>query len=152
MNILILTGRLRMGHYSTSAAIKEEITDTMPYAEVQIVNIFDYIVPSIINLIYSGFDCLVRKISTLYNVMCKASKNYSSAPFKRIFINRIEKLLNKTCTDIIISTIPIGSQYISAYKEYRNISLPLFTYITDLFDHAEWLAKIPMYILLELTS
>lgn len=32
MNILILTGRLRMGHYSTSAAIKEEITDTMPYA------------------------------------------------------------------------------------------------------------------------
>lgn len=84
MNILILTGRLRMGHYSTSAAIKEEITDTMPYAEVQIVDIFDYIVPSIINLIYSGFDCLVRKISTLYNVMCKASKNYSSAPFKRI--------------------------------------------------------------------
>ena len=47
MNILILTGRLRMGHYSTSAAIKEEITDTMPYAEVQIVDIFDYIVPSI---------------------------------------------------------------------------------------------------------
>ncbi len=141
MNILILTGRFGMGHYSASAAIKEEITNTMPDAEVQIVDIFDYLVPSISNLIYSGFDCLVRKNSTLYNVMCKASKNYSSAPFKRTFINKIEKLLNKTCPDIIISTIPIGSQYISAYKEYRNIHLPLFTYITDLFDHAEWLAK-----------
>ena len=73
--------------------------------------------------------------------MCKTSQNYSSAPFKRIFINKIDKLLAAYCPDIVISTVPIGSQYISAYKEYKATSLPLFTYITDLFDHAEWIAK-----------
>lgn len=141
MNILILTGRFGMGHYTATAAIKEEIANNILDANVQVIDIFDYLMPSISNLIYGGFDCLVKTSSTTYNVMCKASENYSSAPFKRIFTNKIDKLLAKYCPDIIISTVPIGSQYLSAYKELCNIDIPLFTYITDLFTHAEWIAK-----------
>lgn len=65
MNILILTGRFGLGHYTASAAIKEEITNTIPGADVQVVDIFDCLIPSISNLIYSGFNFLVKKSSTL---------------------------------------------------------------------------------------
>lgn len=42
--------------------------------------------------------------------------------------------------DIVVSTLPIWSQYISAYKKLRNLDLLLYSYITDLRTTAEWLS------------
>ncbi len=140
MNILILTGRFGMGHSSATAAIKDEIECNIPSVNVQVVDIIDYLLPSTSKILYSGFNLMVSRLSNIYNIFCKTSENYSSAPFKGIFIQKLDLLMSQYNPDIVISTLPIGSQYISAYKKIRNINLPLYTYITDLCTHAEWIS------------
>lgn len=43
--------------------------------------------------------------------------------------------------DLIISNLPVCSKYFSAYKELRICTQPLFTYITDITVHDEWIAN-----------
>ena len=61
------------------------------------------------------------------------------APFKKIMKKRIDKLIEKNNADIIISTFPVCSKYISAYKKMNNTNIKLYTYITDVEVNKEWL-------------
>ena len=48
--------------------------------------------------------------------------------------------MEQTKPDLIISNLPVCSKYVSAYKELRVCTQPLFTYITDITVHDEWIA------------
>lgn len=141
MNILILTGRFGMGHCSAAEALRQEILLKEPEAKVDVVDIIDYMLPAYSNVIYGGFNFMVSKCSGVYNFLNKASEKYSRAPFKRAFIKKVEELLKTFEPKLIISTLPICSQYISAYKSMRCCTIPLHTYITDITAHEEWIAQ-----------
>ena len=121
MNILILTGRFGMGHYSAAEAVKQEILLNCADENVTIVDIMDYIIPSFSNLIYHSFNFLVSKCSKLYNFLNGITAKYSSAPFKTVFEKKIGHLLSMYQPDLIIATLPVCSQYISAYKRYKDM-------------------------------
>lgn len=137
MNILILTAKYGMGHYMASSAIKQELESKG--AHVEIIDFFDIIFPRINNAIYSTFNFLVSRCSRIYNFLYKFSANTSEAPFKTVIGKRLEGIIEEQDVDIVISTFPACSKYISAYKKEKAKNLKLYTYITDVHVNHEWL-------------
>lgn len=137
MNILILTAKYGMGHYMASNAIKQELENENIHVEV--IDFFDIIFPRIKNVIYNSFNFLVSRCSKIYNFLYKFSANTSEAPFKTIIGRRLEKIIEESSVDIVISTFPACSKYISAYKKKTTKDLKLYTYITDVEVNHEWI-------------
>ena len=141
MNILILTGHFGLGHCSAAEALKQEILSKDPEAQVDVVDILAYMLPNFSRIIYGTFNFMVSKCSKVYNFLYEESAKYSKAPFQRAFIKKIDRLLNQYEPELILSTLPICSQYISAYKSMKYCNIPLHTYITDIKAHEEWIAQ-----------
>ena len=141
MNVLILTGKFGMGHYSVSEAINEEIKSKCSDINVDIVDILEYLMPKTSKVIYSSFNVLVTKWSNLYNFINSNNEDYNIKTFNYLFENKIDKLFIEYKPDLVISTLPISSQYISKYKSIKKLNIPLFTFITDISSHSEWIYK-----------
>lgn len=141
MKILILTGAFGMGHHSAAQAIKEEILIDDPNANIDIIDVVDYIFPKISKIIYKVFNFVVSRFPLMYNYFNKIASRNPSTPIKELVAKKIDILLNDKNIDMIISTFPICSQYISAYKKIKNNNIPLFTYITDIDVNEEWICE-----------
>ena len=146
MKVLIFTGAFGMGHYSVAKAVKEEILKDNPCATVIIIDMIEYIFPKISKLIYGTFNFTVRKFSFIYNFFNKIISRRTSTPLKKSVIKKLDLLFEDNDIDMIISTFPVCSQYISMYKKMKNYHTPLYTYITDLGVNEEWICeKTDMY-------
>lgn len=139
MNILILTGRFGMGHIKAAEAIKENILKE-ENNKAEIIDFMDYMFPTMSRGIYTGFNFLVSKCSGLYNSMNKSAGKFSTVPLKTTVTSKIDKLIKEYQADAIVVTFPVCNQYISAYKRMRQRDIPLYTYITDITAHEEWLS------------
>lgn len=137
MNILILTAKYGMGHYSASMSIKQRLEEKN--ATVEVVDFFEYVFPLAKKIIYGGFNFLVSKCSKVYNFFYKFSSNTNSVPFALLIKGKIEKLIKEKNVDIVISTFPICSRYVSVYKKQKDKNLKLYTYITDIEVNKEWI-------------
>lgn len=141
MNILILTGRFGMGHYSAAKALEEEILQNNPNANIYTVDVIDYLFPKIGKLIYGGFGLMVSKCSFIYNFLNYFTENYIHLPVGRGLVNRMEELVKECDADVVAAMFPVCAQYVSAYKEKTNSGIQLYTYITDISVHEEWIAE-----------
>ena len=140
MNILILTGRFGMGHIKAAEAIREDLLDTSNDAKVSIVDFMDYMFPDVSHLVYRGFNFVVSRCSGVYNYFNKAAGKFGDVPLKRTLSKKIDTLIETYHADIIIAALPICGQYISTYKQMGRCDLPLYTYVTDITAHEEWIA------------
>jgi processive 1,2-diacylglycerol beta-glucosyltransferase len=141
MNVLILTAKFGMGHVNVAEAIKEETLEKDSKANVTILDFCEYLFPYYYKIMYYNFNFAVSKVPPVYEVVNTLIKKAISLPLDPISINKIDKLLDEYKPDIVIATYPMGARYISAYKEIKDINLPLYTYITDLAIKDEWLYK-----------
>ena len=82
-----------------------------------------------------------RETLYLYNFINTNNEENNIKTFNYIFVKKIDKLLEEYKPNIIISTLPISSQYISKYKSIKKSNIPLFTFITDISSHNEWIHK-----------
>ena len=140
MNILILSGRFGMGHIKAAAAIEEKVRARGEQVDVQTVDLVSYLFPHTSNSIYGGFHLMVSYCAELYNMLNKAVERTGAAPLKKASCRKIHRLLAETKADLIISVLPICTQYFAAYKQISGCQLPLYTYITDIPFHKEWYA------------
>ena len=129
-----------MGHVKCAEAIAEEIYASQPDASVITVDVMDYLFPHFSKVIYKGFSLLVSRLPGMYNHLNRAAGKHAGVPMKKAIAARLDKLMEQTKPDLIISNLPVCSKYISAYKELRVCKQPLFTYITDITVHDEWIA------------
>lgn len=139
MNVLILTAKYGMGHYQVSTALKQQLENRN--IQIEVVDFFELIFPKACNLIYGSFNLLVSKCSSIYNLFYKFSASSNSAPLNQIIDKRIENLIKEKDANIIISTFPACSKYISAYKKSKKNNLKLYTYITDVDVNKEWITE-----------
>ena len=137
MNILILTAQYGMGHYTASMSLKQELENEN--TKVEVIDLLDIIFPTIKPIVYRIFQFLVSRCSSIYNFFYRFSANTNFVLFKGMMKKRIEKMLKEKKIDIVISTFPICSKYISAYQKITTTSLKLYTYITDIEVNQEWL-------------
>lgn len=145
MNILILTARFGLGHIKTAEAIKEDLLIngkiTNQEVNVEVVDLMGYLFPKSSEMIYTGFNFMVSKCSGLYNILNKVAGKKGEAPLKVAIARKIDTLLETHETDAIVVVFPVCSQYISAYKKIRRSTIPMYTYITDISAHDEWIAS-----------
>lgn len=143
MRILILTGKFGMGHYSAADSIKDEIIREIDGAEVELVDLVDYILPRLKTLVYSSFDIMVKRANKIYNSFYKhtVDSDYkASIPFINKLILKMDQLIYKNKPDLVISTLPLCSRLMSEYKRRYNSTIPLITCITDVSIHNEWIS------------
>ena len=142
MNILILTGKFGMGHWSASQSLRLQLLNAFPAANVTVEDFFAYALPDASEAIYKGFSLLVTHGSGLYNIYYKATENASlktRPPLESLFQDKLAELLWERRPDAVIATHPFCAQLVSDYKEELCSTLPLVTCITDLTSHSEWI-------------
>lgn len=142
MKIIVLTGKFGMGHYSAANSLKEQLEKEYESSNIKIVDILEYLIPKTSKVIYSGFNCLVKKASGLYNFLYKNSSKFDEGGlFTNVFVNKVNKLIEENEPEIIISTLPLSSAIISKYKEKTRSNIPLVTCITDISTNNEWISS-----------
>lgn len=140
-NILILTGRFGMGHWSAASALKQEISAHDTEANVSIVDVMEFLSPALSHAIYGGFNVLVTHGTDLFNAISRAAdRRRQAAPFRLLVVPKMRELLRTYDPDIILSTFPVVTQYISDYMSRNEHHFLLCTCITDISVNAEWLA------------
>lgn len=147
MNILILTGRFGMGHYSASHSLRQQIQAAYPDAEIAVEDFFAYAMPEYADLLYKSFSIFVSHASGCYNAVYKRTENKQDfrPPFLRYFMGKLQELLQQRQPDILFSTLPACSQIVSCYKGETGCPIPLVTCMTDISNHAEWINRYTDY-------
>ncbi len=138
LRVLVLTGRFGMGHCAAAEAVRQEILDARPDACVRVVDVMDELFPRAAARIYGAFGVLVRRFAGLYNLMNRLAGLRPGAPLQGTVLRRLDTLLSDI--DLVVTTLPVCAQYISAYKRQRGRNIPLYTYVTDVTLHDEWLS------------
>ncbi|NCB63203.1 MAG: UDP-diphospho-muramoylpentapeptide beta-N-acetylglucosaminyltransferase [Clostridia bacterium] len=142
MNILILTGKFGMGHWSASQSLRLELLNAFPSADIAVDDFFAYAMPDVSDAMYKGFSLLVTKGSGLYNTYYKCTENLSvkgKSILDGLWQDKLAQRLSEFQPNLIIATHPVCAQLVSDYKEETLSRLPLVTCITDLSTHSEWI-------------
>lgn len=140
MNVIVLTARFGMGHYKVAEAIKENLEAGDSTMNVKVIDFISFLFPRMNGLIYKGYDKLVFKSARLYNAIGRASNDINGTPMKFVVASRIKKLISDNDAGAVIVAFPLCSQYISEYKRLTGDTIPMYTCITDVPAHSEWIA------------
>ena len=148
MNILILTGKFGMGHWSASQSLRQQLLHNFPEARVEVEDFLSYAAPNLADTMYKGFNMVVTYGSQLFNIYYKlTSMGHPDArpPFEGVLLDKLAELLHQYQPDAVIATHPLCAQLVSRLKEQaRNkgaygLDLPLITCVTDVSSHPEWI-------------
>ncbi len=142
MNILILTGKFGMGHWSAAQSLRQHILEEGPH-RADVVDFVAYTLPGTSRAVYRSFSLLVAHGSGIYNTYYKMTENLEGKDrplLERRFLDKLEGLLAARRPDAIIATHPLCARLVSRYKWETGSDIPLVTCITDLTAHSEWLA------------
>ena len=138
MEILILTGKFGMGHWSAALSIQEQLEREGHQA--QVVDFFAYALPETAPALYRGFNLLVTYGGGIYNLFHRMKRNAEGeVPLASQFTRRLAGLLAVTRPDVVVSTPPVCSGVVARYKAERTSALPLVTCVTDITSHSEWI-------------
>ena len=138
MEILILTGKFGMGHWSAALSIQEQLEREGHQA--QVVDFFAYALPETAPALYRGFNLLVTYGGGIYNLFHHMKRNAEGeVPLASQFTRRLAGLLAVTRPDVVVSTHPVCSGVVARYKAERTSALPLVTCVTDITSHSEWI-------------
>ena len=142
-NVLILTATFGMGHRAVSKAIKDELSEAYIGHYIEIVDIFEILNPSLKEAFQKGYNVLTRDFEDLYNFFYHYKKNQKHNLIDGIIYMGYQKKFNQYIEsfnpDIVISTFPMTSGFMSRYKTTFHRNIPLITVITDVVDSWEWL-------------
>lgn len=142
MKILILTAKFGNGHISAANAVRMQILQQYPQAEVAVVDLMPYIYPHTYPVIYTGFNYLVNSRPEIYNTLAKVDTLTCRFPWRTQVRHGlpIYQLIAQYNPDLIISTWLMTSKYVSSYKKYFHSRIPFITCITDIGAYPEWIA------------
>ncbi len=156
MNILILTGKFGMGHWSAAQSLRQQLLGSHPAASVEVVDFPAYAMPNLSGVLYKFFNLMVthgRHIFNLYYRITGAGCSDARPAFEGMFLDRLAQLLRQRQADVVIATHPLCAQLVSRLKEkaresmqpdaadVRMLDIPLITCVTDVSSHPEWINR-----------
>ena len=138
MDILILTGRFGMGHWSASQALAEQLE--ADGHTVALTDLFDYALPELAPSMYWGFRFLVTRMGGIYNRYHRMTHDRAGEILLAgLLERRLGELLEKVHPDLVLSTHPACSGVVARYKRDGGNGIPLITCMTDVTSHSEWI-------------
>ncbi len=147
MNILILTGKFGMGHWSAAQSLRQQLLGSHPDASVEVVDFPAYALPKLSRILYKGFNLMVthgRQVFNLYYRSTGKGRSDACPPFEGMLLDRLTDLLCQRQPDVIIATHPLCAQLVSRLKEKvggKTMDIPLITCVTDVSSHPEWINR-----------
>ena len=144
MNILIVTGKFGMGHWSASLSLRQQLLRAFPEAQVEVMDLIAYTNHNYESM-YKWFNVLVTRGSGLFNLYYKFTQNKDSdeRPLNdEQCPDRVEELFERKRPDVIIATHPICARIVARWKKETGSSLPMVTCVTDLTSHSEWIHRV----------
>lgn len=150
MKILILTGKFGMGHWNASQSLRQQLLGRFPDADVTVEDLPTYVLPNVSGAFYKFFHLAVTRGRSLFNAYYRLTAlghADARAPLEGLFLDKLAELLERYRPDAVIATHPLCAQIVSrlkeeaATKEHCYLDLPLFTCITDVSSHPEWINR-----------
>jgi len=142
MNILILTGKFGMGHWSASMSLRQQLLGEFPQWNVDVVDFPAYAMPNLSEAMYKSFNLVVTYGTHLFNTYYKLTAlGHPDArpPFEGLFLDKLAELICQNRPDAVIATHPLCAQLVSRLKGGWGLDLPLLTCVTDVTSHPEWI-------------
>lgn len=155
MNVLILTIKFGMGHFTAASNIAEQIHSDFPDADILVQDICQYLFPAHSQTIYNTYHLFVTKGSKIYNNLYEHSERVPTkftSMVPEYTQHKLQTLIEETEPTILISTCSICTQIISAYKKATRDPVPFITYITDITSHPSWITEQTDYYLVATDS
>lgn len=141
--VIIFTAAYGNGHNSVAKVLKEQIKDLGENIQVEILDFFHVFAKEKENMMYGGYEELIRTLPGLFNLYYNAKDHFK---FIRWFdtadvsIRRhVAAFFEKVKVDLVISTFPVASGYLAHLKEHNKADFKLATVITDFVATSEWL-------------
>ena len=109
MNILILTGKFGMGHWSASQSLRQQLLRAFPGAEVEVLDFVAEAMPNASEAMYKCFNLLVTRGSGLFNLYYKLTQDLPADArplFETLFLDKLEELVAARRPDAVIATHP----------------------------------------------
>lgn len=156
MNILILTGKFGMGHWSAAQSLRQQLLGGHPDASVEVVDFPAYALPNFSGVLYKFFNLMVTHGRHFFNMYYRITgKGHPDAhpPFEGMFLERLRQLLSAQSPDVVIVTHPLCAQLVSRLKDKAGesgevhvkdgvtLDFPLVTCVTDVSAHPEWINR-----------
>ncbi len=142
-DVLILTSAFGFGHNSVARAIQEQLLESDPNLNIVIEDIMDIASPKTKNVYFNIYKTLTKSHTSLYNFFYKIKKdvpnNMLDTAMYNLYLERVGKYIKRNNPNLIISTFPLCSGFVSKVKEKYDLSVPLITSITDVVDSWEWI-------------
>lgn len=142
-NILVLTSSFGMGHDSVANAIREQLMEENKYLNVIVKDILEISTPKTKEYFFDLYYLLTKKHPNIYNVIYNIKKdtqdNFIDEAIYNLFLKKVAEYIQEVDPQIIISTFPLCSGFVSRAKEKYNLNIPLITTITDVVDSWEWI-------------
>lgn len=138
MNILLLTGKFGMGHWSAAQALAAQLEGAGH--TVALTDLFHYAMPELAPALYRGFQFLVSRLGGVYNLHHRRTRDEAGEiPLARLLERKVGELAAALRPALILSTHPVCSGAAARYKWVAGSTLPLITCMTDVTDHSEWI-------------
>ena len=113
MDILILTGKFGMGHWSASRSLQEQLA--REGHQVSVVDLFDYAMPELAPAMYRGFNFLVTYVGGIYNAFHRMTRDAEGeVPLAGQFIRRLGRLLAAARPEV---AIPLYAKFVALCRE-----------------------------------
>ncbi len=144
MNILILTGKFGLGHWSASQSIRQQLEHGVPDVRVEVQDLLAYALPRLSEAMYKSFDFVVSHGSLLFNLyyeLTAQGRPDARPPFEELLLDKLTELLEQRRPDAVIATHPLCAQLMSRLKGRYDLDLPLITCVTDISSHPEWINR-----------
>lgn len=142
-NILVLTSSFGMGHDSVANAIKEQLVEENHDLNVIVKDILEISTPKTKEYFFDLYYLLTKKHPRFYNVIYNIKKdtpqNFVDEAMYNLFLKKVYGYIQQVNPQIIISTFPLCSGFVSRVKEKYHLNIPLITTITDVVDSWEWI-------------
>ncbi len=142
-DILILSASFGYGHNSVAKAVKEQINHINKGYIVEVMDILDVFHPTVKKVSKSIYNILTKRFPKIYNYFYNIKKDYKNNIIDSVlyfsYYNEVRTMVENKKPDIIISTFPLCSGFISKIKERDNVNIPLITIVTDVVDSWEWI-------------
>lgn len=141
--VIIFTAAYGNGHNSVAQVLKEQIKDSGFDVKVEILDFFHTFAKEKENMMYGGYEELIRIFPGLFNFYYNAKDHI---PAVRWFDtadpgikSRVEAFFKKVKVDLVVSTFPVASGYLANLKKRGKADFRLLTVITDFVTTREWL-------------
>lgn len=144
MNILVLTGKFNMGHWSVAQSIRQELRMAYPNARVDVEDVLCYAIPGMDSAVYKLFQVFVTCTPRLYNVFYRLTEKGTGdvlPVYARPLLQAMEELLAERKPDVVIATHPLCTQLVGRCKKRGSYGGGLITCVTDITGHGEWLCR-----------